>query len=506
MAEPGTRSGSFLLKAGPLVLARMIGAAVTVVIPLVLARAMAKDEFGTYKQLFLIATTLYYVLPFGVAQSLYFFIPRAERARPWVAQTLVFLLLAGVGGGALTLALLPPLAERFSNPELLRYHWSLALYVMALVGAMPLEVTLTAQGKTRQAAVVYLGCDILRAMAMIVPVFLGYGLEGAMIATALFSLVRLAATWVATLLATQGALFEPGVLRRQLAYAAPFGAAMLLSIPQQFAHQFAVSDVVPPHVFAIYAAGCFQLPLVDLLYTPTSEVLMVRVGELERQGRLAESIHAFREASARLAYAFLPMAAFLFVAAPEFIAAVFGPTFLEATPIFRVSVLPIALAILPMDGLLRARGEMRYLFFSYLVKALVTVPLVYAGVRFFGMMGGILSWALAELVGKATLLARVPKALDQTDGPLLARIARVLPWTALGKASVAAVGAGLVIAALRGAAPGAMDASLPEGLGWRALPLAMVGALFGAGYLAFLRIAGVRPLSALAAFRRGSTV
>jgi O-antigen/teichoic acid export membrane protein len=495
-------SSSFLRKAGPLVLARMVGAAITTIIPLVLARSMELEDYGTYKQLFLIAQTLSLVLPFGVAQSLYFFVPRTEQSRPWVAQTLVFLFVAGTCGGAGFLWLAPHVARMLSNPELLRHQWPLALYVIGLVGAMPLEVTLTGQGKTRAAACMYLASDVLRAAALIVPVLLGYGLAGAMIAIASFSLVRLAATWVAVLLATEGPLLEPGLARRQLAYAAPFGAAMLLNVPQQFAHQYAVGAVVPPELFAIYAVGCFQLPLVDLLYTPTSEVLMVRVGELERQGRLQESIQAFREASARLAYSFLPMAAFLFVAAPEFIAALFGQKFLDAVPIFRVSVLSVALAILPLDGLLRARDQTRYLFLSYLVKAVVTLPLVYVGVTYFGMMGGILSWAGAELVGKATLLARVPRALERFEGPLLVRIAQVLPWTALGKASIAAMGAGLGVALLRGLTPSALDAGLPDGFLWRSLPLAVVGILFGAGYFTLLRVAGVRPFNALAGLRR----
>jgi O-antigen/teichoic acid export membrane protein len=502
MAERGSTDGSFLRKAGPLVVARFIGAVTTLVIPLVLARAMDLEDYGIYKQLFLIAYTLYHVLPFGVVQSLYFFIPRTEQPRPWVAQTLVFTLVAGTCGGALLLGVAPFLAHALSSPELLRYQWPLGLYVMAVVGAMPLEVILTGQGKTRAAAGLYLVSDVLRAAAMIVPVLLGYGLYGAMIATALFSLVRLFATWAAMLIATRGPLFQRGLAWRQLVYAAPFGAAILLSVPQQTAHQYAVGSVVPPELFAIYAVGCFQLPLVDLLYTPTSEVLMVRVGELERMGRLKESIHAFREASARLAYAFLPMAAFLWVAAPEFIAALFGRRFLDAVPIFRVSVVAVALSILPMDGLLRARDETRYLFFSYLVKALVTLPAVYLGVRFFGMMGGISSWAVAEFVGKGTLLLRVPRALQDFDGPLLARVARVLPWKALGKASLAAAGAGLVVVLVRALAPSAGDASLPEGFAWRALPLVLAAGVFGAGYVALLRVAGVRPFSVLAAFRR----
>lgn len=501
-AATAPADGSFFRKAGPLVLARLVAAGITFVIPLVLARAMALDEYGTYKQLFLIAQTLFYILPFGVTQSLYFFVPRTDHARPWVVQTLLFTLGTGLLAAGLIYALGEPVASALQNPRLLDYRWELAVYTAGLVAASPLEVLLTSQGRTRHSALMYLLSDGLRAGAMVVPVLLGYGLKGAMTCMAGFGCVRMIAAWLTMALGTRGPWFERGLGWRQLAYAAPFGAAMLLSIPQQYAHQYAVGAQVTPELFAIYAVGCFQLPLVDLLYSPTSEVLMVQVGQLDREGRLREAIDAFKAASARLAYAFLPMAAFLFVAAPEFIAALFGRKFLGAVPIFRVSVLAVAGSIFPMDGLLRARNETRFLFVSYLVKTVVTVPLVYFGVTRLGMLGGILSWAIAELIGKLTLLSRVPRALGFTreDGHLVSRVIRVLPLKSLGKALLSAVGAAVAVALLRGVEP-STDA-LPDGSLWRMVPLALVSLLYLVGYLACLRVTGVRPLAMLSQLRR----
>ena len=80
----------------------------------------------------------------------------------------------------------------------------------------------------------------------------------------------------------RGPWWDSEALRAQLAYALPFGAALAVSVPQHSFHQWVVSAQFDPALFAIYTVGCFQLPIVDLLYTPTSEVLMVHVGELER--------------------------------------------------------------------------------------------------------------------------------------------------------------------------------------------------------------------------------
>ncbi|NTX52632.1 spore coat polysaccharide flippase ExoM [Myxococcus sp. CA039A] len=489
---------SFLGRAGPLVLARLFTAGLTLSIPLVLARVLHLDEYGTYYQLFLIATTLYYVLPFGVVQSLYYFLPRTSEKRPYLGQTLLFMSGAGLLGAVLVYVLLGPVAAWFSNPALLEYRGALAAYTAFLLGSFPLEVSLTAQGRTRASACVYLISDAVRAAVMVVPPLLGASLHGMMVAVAVFAALRFVATWVVSLRGSTGPLASASLFRAQLAYSAPFGAAMLLAIPQQNAHLYAVAGAVAPALYALYRVGCFQLPVVDLLYTPTSEVLMVRLGELEREGRLEEGVDAFRDAAGRLAYVFLPFAAFLFAAAPEFIGALFGETFLPAVPVFRVSVLGVVLSILPMDGTLRARGLTRAIFVSYAVKASVTVPLVILGVKHLGLMGGIGSWAVAEVVGKAMLLVRVPAALSTPRRQL--QLVDIIPWQALGRSALAAGAAGVAVFLLRAGAQGAWM-QLPTGFFWRVLPLAVAGVLFCVGYVGVLYAAGVRPLTVLAGLR-----
>ncbi|MGQ0505141.1 MAG: lipopolysaccharide biosynthesis protein [Myxococcaceae bacterium] len=475
-------------RAGPLVLARLFAAGLTFAIPLVLARVLNLEDYGTYKQLILISTTLYMVLPFGMAQSLYFFIPRTEERRAYFFQTLVFLAVAGLAAVGLIFTFADVLASRFSNPGIFEHRVPLALYAGALIAGFPLEISLTSQGRTTLSAKSYLFWDGLRTAAMVIPILLGFGLSGLMVSLAGLMGLRLLVTWIAMMKLSGGPVFRPALFWSQVAYAAPFGAAMCLNYPQQAAHQYMVSATVAPELFALYAVGCFQLPLVDLLYTPTSEVLMVQLGENEKRGEQHLDVAAFRQATANLAYAFLPLGAFLFAAAPELISTLFGAKFLPAVPLFRISVLGTVMAILPMDGVLRARNQTRHIFRSYLVKALVTVPMVYFGVKTFGMMGGLGSWAIAELVGKGLLLSRIPAALSTT-------LRAAIPWSALWKAGLAAVAAAAVVALLRQISPPAVSPS-------RVVPLLAAGTLFATGYVGVLWLTGVRPTALLSSLRR----
>ena len=479
-------------------MARFASVVITTVVPLVLARAMPIAEYGTYKQLFLVGVTLTSILAFGVPQSLYYFLPRTEQGRAYVIHVLALLAGAGAVAAALVLVATPWIGQLFSAPSLPEYRYALAAYAGFFLAASPLETLFTSQGRTGLAAVNYVVWDTLRAAAMTVPILLGLGLHATMWSVAALMMVRALATWVMGVNAAEGPWWNGPALRGQLAYALPFGAAMAISVPQHSLHQWVVSAQFDPAVFAIYTVGCFQFPIVDLLYTPTTEVLMVHVGELERAGRLAHSVALARDASARLAFVFVPSCAFLIAAAPAFIEAVFGPKFLPAVPLFRVSTLAVLFGCFPLDGLLRARGETRAILLCYVVKALVTVPLVLLLVRMFGLLGGVISWLVAEAVGKGLLVTRLPGAL-RLESPR--QLLGLVPMRDGLRATVAA-GVSVAVMLLWDRVIAGHFTSLPHTFFWRLFPVASDALVFTLAYVMVLHAQGIRVLRVLSMLRR----
>jgi len=486
-----TRVGG-LGRAGPLVATRFASAIISTAIPLVLARVLDLAAYGAYKQIFLVTQTLFLVLPFGMVQGLYYFVPRTDSRRPLYAAALAFLGLASVIAGVGVLLGAPLAGRVFGNPELVQLRESIAIYLVGLLLSSPLEISLTAEGRIRSAAGVYLVSDTLRAAVMVTPVLLGQGLVGVMHALAAFYVLRsvLAVTWL--LRHGAGPLWERDAVRAQLRYAAPFGASVIVSRPAQYAHQYVVSALASTELFAVYSVGCFQLPFVDLLYTPTSEVLMVRLGELDRAGELQRAPEVFRAAAARLAYFFVPLAVLLAVAAPELIAALFGVRYLGAVPLFRVSVLGVLLSILPIDGALRSRGFTRHILIAALVRAGLAVPLALLGVRHFGLMGGLGSWAMSELLSKLVLAWKLPAALG-VDGQS-ARWRSLMPWRELGRAMASSV-VGAAAAVLAGVALASLVTEPAVSRFLRIVPLLVRGLAFGVAYLGALALTGVDPLS-----------
>ena len=334
---------------------------------------------------------------------------------------------------------------------------------------------------------------------MTLPILLGAGLHWTVWAVALLMLVRLLVTWVVLLRTTRGPLWNGKLLRTQLAYALPFGAALAMSVPQHSFHQWVVSARFDPAVFAIYVVGCFQLPIVDLLYTPTSEVLMVHIGELDRKGRLHESIGAFRESVARLGYVFVPTAVFLVTAAPEFIEAVFGHKFVDAVPLFRASSLAVLFGCFPLDGLLRARGQTTTIFHSYLVKLVVTVPLALGMVHWLGLIGRSALLARGRGPGEGAPGVAGPEGApaelfrgDEGAAPPACRCGerRWRPSALPRRCS-------------SGSAWSAWPGNrIPHSFLWRLLPIVAVSVIFGVVYLVGLQLMGVSLLRVVRSLRR----
>src|ERR1043166_2114679 len=112
---------------------RTLAFAATFFIPVILARFFDQVHFGTYKQLFLVFSTVFCIAQLGMSQSLYYFLPRAPGlAGAYAANAVCFLALFGLCGfGALTIAA-PKLGQWLNNDQLARYFWWIGLYLLLM--------------------------------------------------------------------------------------------------------------------------------------------------------------------------------------------------------------------------------------------------------------------------------------------------------------------------------------------------------------------------------------
>ena len=142
-----TQAPSVFKPALVLMSGRTFAFAATFFIPVILARIFDQVQFGTYKQLFLVFSTVFCIAQLGMSQSLYYFLPRAPRmAGPYAANAVCFLGLLGLCGFAALTAAGPKLAQWLSNDQLAGYFWWIGLYLLLMMVSTAFEIVMVSRG------------------------------------------------------------------------------------------------------------------------------------------------------------------------------------------------------------------------------------------------------------------------------------------------------------------------------------------------------------------------
>ncbi|HEY0961586.1 MAG TPA: oligosaccharide flippase family protein [Pseudomonadales bacterium] len=427
---------------------RALGFVAGFIVPLVLARAFGQAEFGTYKQLFLLYGTLFAIAQVGMAESLYYFLPsERERKGNYIVNVLIVLGLAGITALLLLSWQQDRIAAMLNNPALAPYLPMTGLFLLLMLASLVLEIVMTAQKQHVGASVAYALTDLGRALLMVVPVLLFGDLFWLLLGAVLFAIVRFAMT-LGYLRRAFGEALRPdrALLRKQLAYALPFGLAGLIEVVQLNLHMYVVSWYFDAATFAIYAVGCLQLPIMDFLMTSTSNVMMVQMREKLGAGNVAAVRAIWLDAVRKLALILFPIVGVLVVLAHELIVVMFTEAYADSVPVFVVFTLGMLLLVLLSDSVLRVYAQNQYLIVQNLLRLLLIVVLINSFLENFGLVGAVLVTLLANACAKVFALARVKTLLDVP-------IAQLLPWRSLVLVLVLTAVAGLVAEALRRTLP-----------------------------------------------------
>ena len=421
-----------------LIAGRAVGFAALFMIPVVLARVFNRAEFGTYKQLFLVFSTLYGIAQLGMAESLYYFVPRRAGAGRHVCNAVVTLACAGLGCLTLLYAARTAIAAWLTNSQLADHLVLLGLLLALTLVATVFEIVMISRGQHVKAAVTYAGSDFARALLFIIPA-LGFGGVGAVLIGAVaFGILRVAAMLAYLWQEFDGGLrIDVGLWRRQLAYALPFALAVGVEVVQTNFHQYVVAARFDAATFAIYAVGCLQIPLVDLVMTSTVNVMMVQMTAHAREGDRRGAVSLWQSTISRLAIVMFPLAAFLLVAARPVIVALFTTKYLASVPIFMVWTLTILPSAFAVDGVLRVYAQTRFLLVMNVLRFALVVVLIWPFLSIFGMSGAVLVTLLATSVAKGVGAVRIARLLG-------AGLHDALPWRRL---------AGIVASAVIAAVP-----------------------------------------------------
>lgn len=408
-------------------------------LPLVLARIFSAEEFGIYKQLFLIYVTLLGILTFGFSASLYYFVPGrpTREQQAFIAQAVLVLAVLGTGGAAGLLAFPEEISAAFNAPSLGQYlPYMAAFTVLALVASL-LETLMIVLKQPELASLTNFSSELCRAVTMTVAAVLTHSLLAVIIASLLWAAAR--ATVLLTYLRKLGVAWwrlpDRARFLEQLRFAMPFGVAMIAWTLVQNLHHYAVAALYDPAVYAIYAVGCLQIPALGIVFETVSDLTLVRITELRQENRLEEAVSLMGASVTKLALILLPVFAWFQLHAREVLLLLYTERFEASVDIFRVFLASLVLAVLELDYIARAFGDSRFILKINLLHLTFSALLLLSLIEPLGPRGAAVAAVAATALAKIFTLSKL-RMLFETP------VRRLLPWGQLAKiAGMAAVAA-----------------------------------------------------------------
>ena len=387
-------------RAALLAVAKMAGYALTLPLPLVLVRVLSQSDFGLYKQAFQVITTMLTLLGLQVALSIYYFLPRYPDRKPHVVMNVLVFYAALGGAMALLFAVYPQwITHVFKTDDLVPYVPLIGAAILLWLMGSLLEVVTLADGDVRSASTFTVAIQFTKSALLILA----------------------------------GLVF--GTIQAIMAYGL-----------QADMHNYFVSHYFDPAIFAIYAVGCFELPLLGILYESVVSILFPEVARKQAAGDREDVISLWASAMRKLAFFYVPTYVLMFVLRREIITLLFTRDYAASADIFAINLLLLPMYLCVYTAFMRSFDDLRFYRLKLsLVMIPVTAASLYVGIRSAGLMGAITAAVAAQLFDTAVLMIKVGRRL----GVRPAHLSQLSPMLRTAAASaVAGVAAYLVKAAL----------------------------------------------------------
>ncbi|MBE7517125.1 MAG: oligosaccharide flippase family protein [Chloracidobacterium sp.] len=486
-----------------LLAAKIIGFGFSFVLPLLIVRYLPQQEVGHYRAAFQVIANAVVLLPLGFSMSAYYFLAREsqERRAASILNILVFNFFVG-GLACLALNLYPRIiGDVFQSEALTELAPKIGVVIWIWIFSTFLETVAIANQEARIATVFIIIAQLSKTIFMGAAVFEFATVESFMYAAMVQGVIQTAILLVYLTSRFPGfwRSFDLSFFWEQMRYAMPFGLAGILWMAQNDIHNYFVGYKFSSADFAIYAYGCFEVPLIAMLSESVTSVLIPRMNELQLVGDRDEMIRLTARASQKLSFFYFPIYIFLLITANTFVITLFTEKYAASAPIFMVNLTILPFSIVITDPVLRSYKELGRLFL--LTRILILMMLIaglYFGLPYLGLTGFIAVAVAAIVIEKcfAETMIFVKLGVGRRHLPLLKSIGKTGVASIIAGAATYLVYAGTHDHVMAIGEHFVRGVLMSEKMGIRnliggGLVLAVSGAVFAPVYLFFANLFGV---------------
>jgi O-antigen/teichoic acid export membrane protein len=380
-------------------------------LPLLLVRSLSPEAFGQYRLLWLAVMTVMVVLPLGMPQSLYFFLPRADAdtRRRHVRLTLVYLALVGVLCGLIIAPWNPLLPTGMRSLA----EFGALVPVIALIFALSsmLDILPTIEERIRWQIGATISLSILRTVLLGGAAFFTGELQAVLILLLGFLLLKLLVLliYIGRSHGLAGRWFDRAAFITQFRHASPLGASSALYSLRAQGDQWVAAALFSLNAFAAFSIAAVLGPLINLFRHSVNHVFLPSMSRLQAAGDLAGMVHLNNQANVMVGRLVYPMLALAFVYAEELVTLIYTDAYVSAAPVMRVYILGLLPFVIDVSSLMLLLREGRFAFGLNSGLLVLSLSASGLGAFLFGLPGAAIGSTLAIYVDRLVSLRRLSR-------------------------------------------------------------------------------------------------
>lgn len=335
----------------------------TIVSAAILSRYMTKDEYGTYKQVMYVYSTLLTVFTLGLPLAYSYFLPRVSLGEGknltnklngvFFALGTVFSIVLFLGSDII--------AEILKNENLGRNIRVFSPAPIFMLPTMGLQGILATYKRTIWNAIYTVLTRILMLLFVALPVAWykadsETAIWGFNISSAISLIIAL---WIKNI-PFRGVKSEQSKIsyKEIFSYSIPLMTAGLFGVAAKAADQFFVSRYFGQEVFADFANGSLELPFVSMVLSASATVLLPAFSRMISEGESKENIIAlWKRTAVKSVLIIYPLVTFFWFFAGDTMIFLYGDKYASSAIFFRIMLCVNLFTVIPFYPIILAMGK-----------------------------------------------------------------------------------------------------------------------------------------------------
>lgn len=343
----------------------------------ILSRYFNKTEYGTYKQIIFIYTTLLTVFQAGLPSVFSYFLPKYSHAAGKFIVNKInrILFILGVLLSVTIFASSNLVASLLNNVELARGLRLFSIFPVFTLPTLGLEGIYIVNKNTRFVAIYNTITRLLMLACIVLPVvFIRNSYETAIIGWG-------AASFLAFIIAlcyktkpyndVETAETISGFMKEVLAYSLPIMGSSSVLMFYNSINQILISRYFGTAAFAEFSNGFMPLPFIAIFINPIRQLLVPMISKANSEETLEQTKSFFSTSVYELALLIIPMIAFCVAFSKSIMVFLYGEQYAASYVFFIIALAFNYFEIFPMQVVLSGLGKTRKLFAYDIIYTIV---------------------------------------------------------------------------------------------------------------------------------------